>query len=129
MKRQGISVSDGIAIGEALVITGQEPDIQKDMQGSVQKEVQSFETALENSRKEIQNIRNQSAADIGEEQAKIFDAHLSILEDPEIVDGVKEMIASEEVSAAYALDRKVTELLQLFETIDNEYLKERGPGS
>ncbi|TCT17570.1 phosphoenolpyruvate--protein phosphotransferase [Melghiribacillus thermohalophilus] len=125
MKRQGISVSDGIAIGEALVITGQEPDIQKDMQGSVQKEVQSFETALENSRKEIQNIRNQSAADIGEEQAKIFDAHLSILEDPEIVDGVKEMIASEEVSAAYALDRKVTELLQLFETIDNEYLKER----
>ena len=99
----GIAASDGIAIGKAYLLT--EPDLSfdkvsiTDPEGEIKRLLDSFEK----SKNEIQGIREHVAKAVGEDEAQVFDAHLMVLSDPELFDGIKNDITENMINAGAAL--------------------------
>lgn len=123
----GIGASPGIAHGPVSILREKEIAVPKyQVEPALHKaEVARFENALLATRKQIQKIRDQVEESLGEEEARIFDAHLMVLEDQALIDEiVREMDASEENVEA-SLWRVGNRYIEAFGQIDDEYLRER----
>ncbi|MFM0920564.1 phosphoenolpyruvate--protein phosphotransferase [Listeria monocytogenes] len=122
---KGIAASDGIAIAKAYLLV--EPDLsyQKTEVTDVESEVKRFESALEVSRTELSMIREKAAKDLGEDKAQIFDAHLLVLNDPELTGPIEESIKNSKTNAETALQETTDMFIGMFESMDNEYMRER----
>ncbi|MBC1997450.1 phosphoenolpyruvate--protein phosphotransferase [Listeria marthii] len=122
---KGIAASDGIAIAKAYLLV--EPDLsyEKTEVTDVESEVKRFESALEVSRKELSMIREKAAKDLGEDKAQIFDAHLLVLNDPELTGPIEESIKNAKTNAETALQETTDMFIGMFESMDNEYMRER----
>lgn len=122
---KGIAASDGIAIAKAYLLV--EPDLsyEKTEVTDVESEVKRFESALEVSRTELSMIREKVAKDLGEDKAQIFDAHLLVLNDPELTGPIEESIKNSKTNAETALQETTDMFIGMFESMDNEYMRER----
>ncbi|MCU09174.1 phosphoenolpyruvate--protein phosphotransferase [Listeria monocytogenes] len=122
---KGIAASDGIAIAKAYLLV--EPDLsyEKTEVTDVESEVKRFESALEVSRTELSMIREKAAKDLGEDKAQIFDAHLLVLNDPELTGPIEESIKNSKTNAETALQETTDMFIGMFESMDNEYMRER----
>ncbi len=61
----------------------------------------------------------------GEDKAQIFEAHLLVLSDPELLTPIEDKVKTESVNAEYALKETADMFVNMFESMDNEYMKER----
>ncbi|EAE3382857.1 phosphoenolpyruvate--protein phosphotransferase [Listeria monocytogenes] len=122
---KGIAASDGIAIAKAYLLV--EPDLsyEKTEVTDVESEVKRFESALEVSRTELSMIREKAAKDLGEDKAQIFDAHLLVLNDSELTGPIEESIKNSKTNAETALQETTDMFIGMFESMDNEYMRER----
>lgn len=122
---RGIAASDGVAIAKAYLLV--EPDLSFD-NGTVtdtEAEVAKFNGALNTSKVELTKIRNNAEQQLGADKAAIFDAHLLVLEDPELIQPIEKKIKNENVNAAQALTDVSNQFITIFESMDNEYMAER----
>ena len=122
---KGIGVSPGIVIGKVLLKEEKKIIIEKKDIISYEDEIKRFKTAMESSKSEIQDIYNNVLKNIGEEEATIFEAHLMILEDPEMLEQIEKKIQDNKVNAEWALKEISEMFIAMFENMDNEYMKER----
>ena len=122
---KGIGVSPGIVIGKVLLKEEKNIIIEKKEITSYEAEIKRFKTAMENSKCEIQDIYNKVLKNMGEEEATIFEAHLMILEDPEMLDQIEKNIQDNKVNAEWALKEVSEMFIAMFDAMDNEYMKER----
>ena len=123
---QGIAASDGIAIAKVYTLT--EPDLSftKISVEDTDKEISRLEEALVVSTKEIELIKETALKNLGEEEAQVFDAHLMVLSDPELVGQVKDAITSQKVNAEHALKEVSDMFISIFAGMeDNPYMQER----
>ncbi|WP_455223938.1 phosphoenolpyruvate--protein phosphotransferase [Granulicatella sp.] len=123
---QGIAASDGIAIAKVYTLT--EPDLSftKTSVEDTDKEISRLEEALEVSTKEIELIKETALKNLGEEEAQVFEAHLMVLSDPELVGQVKDAITSQKVNAEHALKEISDMFISIFAGMeDNPYMQER----
>lgn len=122
---KGISASNGYAIGSAYELI--EPDLSFETLTITQPEaeVRRFDEALQKAKNELQLIRDKVAKEQDEENAKIFDAHLLVLEDPELVGAIENQINSKAINAEAALVENTDSFIMIFEQMDNEYMRER----
>ncbi|HDP5789426.1 TPA: phosphoenolpyruvate--protein phosphotransferase [Staphylococcus aureus] len=123
---KGIAASDGVAIAKAYLLV--EPDLTFDKNEKVtdvEGEVAKFNSAIEASKVELTKIRNNAEVQLGADKAAIFDAHLLVLDDPELIQPIQDKIKNENVNAATALTDVTTQFVTIFESMDNEYMKER----
>ncbi|HHQ6954344.1 TPA: phosphoenolpyruvate--protein phosphotransferase [Staphylococcus aureus] len=124
---KGIAASDGVAIAKAYLLV--EPDLTFDKNEKVtdvEGEVAKFNSAIEASKVELTKIRNNAEVQLGADKAAIFDAHLLVLDDPELIQPIQDKIKNENANAATALTDVTTQFVTIFESMDNEYMKERG---
>ncbi|HEN4079509.1 TPA: phosphoenolpyruvate--protein phosphotransferase [Staphylococcus aureus] len=123
---KGIAASDGVAIAKAYLLV--EPDLTFDKNEKVtdvEGEVAKFNSAIEASKVELTKIRNNAEVQLGAAKAAIFDAHLLVLDDPELIQPIQDKIKNENANAATALTDVTTQFVTIFESMDNEYMKER----
>lgn len=123
---KGIAASDGVAIAKAYLLV--EPDLTFDKNEKVtdvEGEVAKFNSAIEASKVELTKIRNNAEVQLGADKAAIFDAHLLVLDDPELIQPIQDKIKNENTNAATALTDVTTQFVTIFESMDNEYMKER----
>ena len=123
---KGIAASDGVAIAKAYLLV--EPDLTFDKNEKVtdvEGEVAKFNGAIEASKVELTKIRNNAEVQLGADKAAIFDAHLLVLDDPELIQPIQDKIKNENANAATALTDVTTQFVTIFESMDNEYMKER----
>ncbi|WP_053039881.1 phosphoenolpyruvate--protein phosphotransferase [Staphylococcus aureus] len=123
---KGIAASDGVAIAKAYLLV--EPDLTFDKNEKVtdvEGEVAKFNSAIEASKVELTKIRNNAEVQLGADKAAIFDAHLLVLDDPELIQPIQDKIKNENANAATALTGVTTQFVTIFESMDNEYMKER----
>ncbi len=127
VRYKGTPVSPGIAIGPVVLLYADEHIIRKrrirpeDVTG----EITRFEAALLKTRQQIQAIRNELAASIGEEDASIFDAHLLLLEDTSLIESVKEQLTSRLVNVDFAYEQVVRSFTRKMRELDDDYFRER----
>ncbi|KAB7705506.1 phosphoenolpyruvate--protein phosphotransferase [Bacillus aerolatus] len=121
----GIGASAGIAIAKAFRL--EEPNLHVDKKEVADKEaeVQRFEAAISQSTTELQKIRDHAKEELGADKADIFEAHLLVLSDPELLTPVKEKITQEGANAEFAMKETADMFVTMFESMDNEYMRER----
>ncbi|ACQ69695.1 MULTISPECIES: phosphoenolpyruvate--protein phosphotransferase [Exiguobacterium] len=122
---KGIGASAGIAVAKAFVMETPSFDIPSHKIEDVAAEKARFQDAIAQSKTELEAIREHTLRELGPDKAEIFSAHLLIVEDPEIVSQVNDKIESENMNAAKALDEVAQTMVMIFESMDNEYMRER----
>nr|WP_250160105.1 phosphoenolpyruvate--protein phosphotransferase [Caloranaerobacter azorensis] len=122
---KGVAASPGIAIGKALIKKEAQIKIEKKEIDSVEDEIKRLNKAIEVSKQQIQALYQHTLKNIGQEEAKIFEAHMMILDDPEYFGQVQQKIKTEKINAEYALKQVTDAFIEIFQNMDNEYMKER----
>lgn len=122
---KGIKAAAGIAIAKAYRL--EEPELKIDKKEMIDKklEIQRFKDAINRAKSELEEIREQTHQKLGADKAEIFTAHLLVLDDPELINSVKEKISSEGLNAEYAVQEVAEIFVSMFESMENEYMKER----
>jgi len=122
----GIGASPGIAIARSYLlnrarVTGIERRI---LPAEVDAEIAAFMAAVERSQAQLLEVK-EHAADQHAEHLYIIDTHLMILEDQLLIDATVNLIRDELINAEGALGRTLRRFRQVFESIGDEYLRER----
>ena len=125
---QGVGVSQGIAIAHAYVRGDVfiEPDKYSIDSSQKNEEIQRLRNALDETKKQIQNLKEQVrlASGANKEDA-IFDAHLLVLEDHEVLDKVKNIILNDGLNVEYAFYDIMGRYIRELKKINDRYLRER----
>ena len=123
---QGIAASDGIAIAKVYTLTEPDLTVTKVTVEDSEKEVSRLDDALAASIKDVELIKETALKNLGEEEAQVFDAHLMVLSDPELIGQVKDSITSNKVNAESALKVVTDMFISIFAGMeDNPYMQER----
>lgn len=121
----GKSASSGIAIGKALVILHNDIKIEDGLADNPEKELSRLMDSIQVAKGELTSLHDRVLKDMGVDKAAIFEAHLMILEDPEMIDATTDLIKNQKFKATYALDQVAKQFISIFHSMDNEYMKER----
>jgi phosphotransferase system enzyme I (PtsI) len=124
---RGIGVSPGIAMGEVslpkrVVFTSRKEII---AEAQVPDELKRLHQALDRTRDDLVRVKESIREKMGQESSFIFEAHLLILEDPTLVGGLEAIIRDEKARAEWALSKVNTRYEQLFESLTDEYFRQR----
>lgn len=124
---EGIAASPGVAHGTALVYFHKKLDVPAyDIdESAVESEIERFDQAIIETRVEISEVRNKVASSLGEGEARIFDAHLMVLEDSALLDEVISELKSSKQNIEYCYDKVAQRYICFFSSMEDEYLKER----
>tara|TARA_B100000401_G_scaffold307598_1_gene211773 strand:- start:243 stop:2018 length:1776 start_codon:yes stop_codon:yes gene_type:complete len=125
---QGVGVSQGIAIAHAYVRGDVfiEPDKYSIDSSQKNEEIQRLKNALDETKKQIQNLKEQVRLASGENKEEaIFDAHLLVLEDHEVLDKVKNIILNDGFNVEYAFYDIMGRYIRELKKINDRYLRER----
>lgn len=123
---KGIAVSDGIAVAKVYLLVEPDLSFEKRSIEDTEAEITRLSDALGQSTKELQAIRDKAIHTLGEEEAQVFDAHLMVLSDPELVGAIESNITDNKVNAESALKDVTDMFIGMFEGMeDNPYMQER----
>ncbi|MDH4065890.1 MAG: PEP-utilizing enzyme, partial [Acidobacteriota bacterium] len=122
----GIGVSAGVAVGRAVVLS-QPADVVRFPvpEGRIERELSEIARAVEQSRRQLVDIRGHLAAGPARDLAPLFDAQLLMLDDPLLVGRARRIVADEHVNATWAVHCAYQELRQLFQAMEDPYLRDR----
>lgn len=123
---KGIAASDGVAVAKAYLLVEPDLNFSKVTVEDSDKEKSRLDDALKASEKELQKIREKAAETLGESEAQVFDAHLMVINDPEMTGQIKQNISDNKVNAEQALKEVTDTFIDMFEAMeDNSYMQER----
>ena len=121
---KGIAASAGVSVAKVYKLETPKVVIEKKA-GVAEEEVKKFEDALEKTKKDIEGVKERAAKRLSEEELAVFDAHLMMAGDPELAGQIKAMIENDGVNAEYATEQVANQMVEMFESMDNDYFRER----
>lgn len=121
---KGIAASSGVAIAKVYKLEQPTVEIVK-KEADPAVEVQRFNDALEKTKSDIERIKEVASKRLSDEELAVFDAHLMMASDPEMASQIVNMIETEKVNADYATEQVANMMIQMFESMDNDYMRER----
>jgi phosphotransferase system enzyme I (PtsI) len=124
---KGIAASSGIVMGRALLVhRGRVGIPHKTIDPArVAAEVRRFKRAIEKSKRQLREIKEKILAEEVRRHFFILDVHLMILDDKMLIQDTIEVIENRKINAEWALDIVIGKLNDAFDTIEDEYLRER----
>ena len=125
-KLTGIAASSGVAVAKAYLLVQPDLSFETVTVENTDNEEARLDTALEASTGELNVIREKAVESLGNEAASVFDAHLMVLADPEMIGQIKETIRAKKTNAETALKEVTDMFIGIFEGMeDNPYMQER----
>lgn len=123
--KKGIAASKGYAIGKVFLQEHEEIVITDAKVSNVEAEKEVLQKALEQAKVQLTAIRDKALAEIGEHEAQVFEAHLTLLDDPEFTGGMLLEIESNSINAMKAVENVTNTFVMIFDSMEDEYMKER----
>jgi len=121
---KGIAASSGVAIAKVYKL--EQPVLNIEMKScDSATEIEKFKAALAKTQADIELVKSRAEGKLSEEELAIFDAHLMMANDPELAGQIEEMIKNEGCNAEYATEQVANMMIMMFESMDNDYFKER----
>ena len=125
-KLKGIAASDGVAVAKAYLLVQPDLSFETVTVEDTSAEEARLDAALQASKDELSVIREKAVETLGEEAAAVFDAHLIVLSDPEMIGQIKETIRAKQINAEAGLKEVTDMFITIFEGMeDNPYMQER----
>ena len=123
----GVGISSGIAIGHAHLVSHALLEVAHYQvpKALIPQEIRRFEQAITTVRQDLENIRRQLPANAPAEMGAFVSTHLMILADNHLSEEPKTIIESEHCNAEWALKQQMDDIVEQFEQIEDEYLRER----
>jgi phosphotransferase system enzyme I (PtsI) len=123
----GLAVSRGIAIGRAVLVASSRADVAHYFVQAtgVQSEIQRVRDARNTVVEEISRLQRDLPADAPHELAALLDVHLMLLQDEQLITGVKGWISERHYNAEWALTTQYEMIARQFDEMEDEYLRER----
>src|SRR3990172_7885863 len=124
---QGIAVSPGVAIGEALVMDNEGFRIPRRFvaRDAVENELERLDQAIRAAGDEIDGNWQAVSRELGRRYGAFFSAHLQMLLDPVLRAELEGMIRERHYSPEYAVSRALRRYAKVFQSIESSYLAER----
>ena len=121
---KGIAASAGVSVAKAYKLESPKVVIEKKA-GVAAEELKKFEDALAKTVKDIEGVKERAAKRLSPDELAVFDAHLMMANDPELAGQIKSMIENDGVNAEYATEQVADQMVAMFESMDNDYFRER----
>lgn len=123
---KGISVSKGYAIGQVVIKTNEDIVIKERKIKDIDFEKKRLNEAIELTRKQLELISKKAENEVGKDNSAIFESHMMLLDDPEFIGMAQVNIENNMVNAEKALQDVVSKYLDIFASMEDEYMRERG---
>ncbi len=121
----GKSASSGIVVGRALLLKQEALVVEETRVDNTDVEIARFRRSIEKSKTDLGTVRENALATMGADKAAIFDAHLLVLEDPELIDETERIIRDDKLNASAAFRKVSQNFIVIFDAMENEYMRER----
>ena len=123
----GLAVSRGIAIGRAVLVASSRADVAHYFveDADVRSEIHRVRDARNAVVEEISRLQRDLPADAPHELAALLDVHLMLLQDEQLISGVKGWISERHYNAEWALTTQYEMIARQFDEMEDEYLRER----
>ena len=123
----GIGVSPGVAVGPAVVLRVQLPDVPHRIvpPDAVEAEVARLDEAVGAVLQVLDRLRTRASERIGPEEARIFDAQIMMLEDRDFLGQVERLILDNQLTAERAFEFKALEVRALWSGSSNGSLRDK----
>jgi len=122
---KGIAASPGIAMGKAYIFKPQRAFVISRSITDVEHEKERLQKAVTEAKKQIEGIYDHALKNMGAEEAKIFEAHIFLVDDPVLFKEAQKNIEGQHVNAEWALKEASDKFIKMFEALDNEYIAQR----
>ena len=123
--KKGIAASKGYAIGTVFLQEHEEIVITDQKVTDVAAEKEALQKSLDASRAQLEKIKEKAATEMGEEKAAVFEAHITLLDDPEFTGAMAMEIESNSINAMKAVDNVTNMFVSIFESMEDVYMRER----
>ena len=122
---EGKSVFGGVAIGKIQFYKRNEITIKRTRVEDVEAEVERFQNAKAKTLELLKGLYEKALEDVGQANAMIFEAHQLMLEDPDYVESIENIIRTQDVNAEYAIGATADNFAAIFEAMDDAYMQGR----
>ena len=125
-KVSGIAASDGIGIAKAYLLVDPDLSFKKQTISDDAAEIKRLHASFDNSIEELKKIKQNAKASLGEDEVAVFDAHIAMLSDPDMIKQIDDEIKTDKVNAEQALVDVTTNFAETLAAMtDNKYMQER----
>ncbi|ROO29389.1 phosphoenolpyruvate--protein phosphotransferase [Salinisphaera japonica] len=123
----GIGISRGVAIGRCHRMHGTDLDIPEYRieASDVDTEIARFKQAARDGREQLAAVREQIPANAPSEIGAFIETHLLMMDDAALIDTVAARITNDLCNAEWALKLQSEELIDVFDQMDDSYLRTR----
>jgi phosphotransferase system enzyme I (PtsI) len=127
---QGFQASPGIAIGTALILSHTSPlelvvTDQTLGPDEIEGQITLFEQALGRTREQLRELQKRVQNQLQDSEARIFDAHLLIVDDKVLNEEVESLIRMHGKPAAVAFNKVIRRYIAAISSMEDPYIRER----
>ncbi|MCF0162746.1 MAG: phosphoenolpyruvate--protein phosphotransferase [Fusobacterium necrophorum] len=122
---KGIDASPGIAIGKVFLYQENELLITKESSKTIEEEKQRLILGQEKTKKQLEAIKERTLLTLGKDKADIFDGHITLLEDEDLLEEINDLLEEGEITAEFALKTQIEEYCKMLSNLEDAYLRER----
>jgi phosphotransferase system enzyme I (PtsI) len=122
---KGIAAAPGIAIAKAYLYKKEIQEIEEEFIQDVELAIKNFTDSLEKSKKELNKILLLAVDKMGKNRASIFEAQIMILDDPVLIQTIKDRITKEKRTPCYIVSEEISKYQKLMEASEASYMQER----
>ena len=123
--KKGIAASKGYAIGKVFLQEHEEIIITDEKINDIDLEKAKLQKALDESRSQLEKIKAKAEVEMGEEKAAVFEAHITLLDDPEFTGAMAAEIENNKLNAMKAVENVTNTFVMIFESMEDAYMRER----
>lgn len=123
--KKGIAASKGYAIGKVFLQENEEIVISDTKITDIGAEKEKMQKALDDSKAQLEIIKVKAEKEMGAEKADVFEAHITLLDDPEFTGAMISEIENNSLNGLKAIESVTSTFVAIFESMDNEYMRER----
>ena len=121
----GKGVYGAVAIGHVSVFKRNEASVKRTRIDDVKSEKVRLEAAKEKASQQLSEIYNKALKEVGEDNARIFEIHMMMIEDDDYNESILSIIETQSVNAEYAVAVTADNFAEMFASMDDAYMQAR----
>ncbi len=121
----GIAASPGVAVGPAALYRPRVPDVELRSITDPEAEWDRLSEAITAAIEEIDQLYETAVAQVGRDEAAIFEAHRLFLQDPALVDAARGRLSEQLINAEAAWQQEIEAMAATYRALDDDYMQAR----
>ena len=123
--KKGVAASKGYAIGKVFLQENDEIIITDTKVENIEGEKSKLQKALDDAKSQLTKIKEKAFVEMGEEKAAVFEAHITLLDDPEFTGAMLLEIENNSINAMKAVENVTNMFVSIFDAMEDAYMRER----